>query len=81
MAIFPILFALFFFIIIFLLSLGILVGLRYREEEGRDTVQVIVLGDIGRSPRMQYHSHSLTLQDFNVDIIGYGGYICTPLSV
>lgn len=33
---------------------------------------VIVLGDIGRSPRMQYHVHSLLRHGFNVDLIGYG---------
>lgn len=32
---------------------------------------VIVLGDIGRSPRMQYHVHSLLEHNFNVDLIGY----------
>lgn len=34
-------------------------------------VCVIVLGDIGRSPRMQYHVHSLLKHKFNVDLIGY----------
>ncbi|XP_064546649.1 chitobiosyldiphosphodolichol beta-mannosyltransferase [Drosophila montana] len=32
---------------------------------------VIVLGDIGRSPRMQYHAQSLLEENYNVDIIGY----------
>lgn len=32
---------------------------------------VIVLGDIGRSPRMQYHVRSLLNHKFNVDLIGY----------
>lgn len=35
-------------------------------------VCVIVLGDIGRSPRMQYHVNSLLKHEFNVDLIGYG---------
>lgn len=34
-------------------------------------VCVVVLGDIGRSPRMQYHSLSLANAGYNVDIIGY----------
>ena len=34
-------------------------------------VCVIVLGDIGRSPRMQYHVRSLLNHKFNVDLIGY----------
>ncbi|XP_067614604.1 uncharacterized protein Alg1 isoform X2 [Eurosta solidaginis] len=32
---------------------------------------IVVLGDIGRSPRMQYHAASLLEENFNVDIIGY----------
>lgn len=32
---------------------------------------IIVLGDIGRSPRMEYHAISLLEENFNVDIIGY----------
>lgn len=35
-------------------------------------VCVVVLGDIGRSPRMQYHSLSLAEMGHKVDIIGYG---------
>ncbi|KAJ6752020.1 hypothetical protein OIU85_002441 [Salix viminalis] len=35
---------------------------------------VVVLGDIGRSPRMQYHALSLALQaSLQVDIVAYGG--------
>lgn len=36
-------------------------------------VTVVVLGDIGRSPRMQYHTSSLITQGYDVEIIGYGG--------
>ncbi|CAD7093348.1 unnamed protein product [Hermetia illucens] len=32
---------------------------------------IVVLGDIGRSPRMQYHAQSLIEEDYNVDIVGY----------
>lgn len=35
-------------------------------------VCVVVLGDIGRSPRMQYHSLSLAEHGHTVDIVGYG---------
>jgi hypothetical protein len=34
---------------------------------------VLVLGDIGRSPRMQYHAISFAKEGFTVDIIGYPG--------
>lgn len=40
-------------------------------EEKKKNVCVVVLGDIGRSPRMQYHAQSLIREGFNVDIIGY----------
>ena len=36
-------------------------------------IAVLVLGDIGRSPRMQYHAASLSDANFNVDLIGYKG--------
>ncbi|ESQ35157.1 hypothetical protein EUTSA_v10007520mg [Eutrema salsugineum] len=37
---------------------------------------VVVLGDLGRSPRMQYHALSLARQaSFQVDIVAYGGSI------
>ncbi|KAJ8319455.1 hypothetical protein KUTeg_004546 [Tegillarca granosa] len=44
--------------------------------QGRKYVCVVVLGDIGRSPRMQYHSLSLAKEQYNVDLIGYGGSKC-----
>lgn len=34
-------------------------------------VGVVVLGDIGRSPRMQYHSYSLVKEGFKVKLLGY----------
>lgn len=37
------------------------------------TVAILVLGDIGRSPRMQYHAASLSKAGFKVQIIGYKG--------
>jgi beta-1,4-mannosyltransferase len=36
--------------------------------------QVLVLGDIGRSPRMQYHALSIAKRGGQVDIIGYKGW-------
>ncbi|OTB13114.1 glycosyltransferase family 33 protein [Daldinia sp. EC12] len=35
------------------------------------SVQVLVLGDIGRSPRMQYHALSVARHGGRVDLIGY----------
>lgn len=40
----------------------------------RGRAAVVVLGDIGRSPRMQYHALSLASQaSLKVDIVAYGG--------
>jgi beta-1,4-mannosyltransferase len=37
------------------------------------STQVVVLGDIGRSPRMQYHAISIAKHGGRVDLIGYQG--------
>ena len=36
-------------------------------------VVVLVLGDIGRSPRMQYHALSIARKGGVVDLVGYNG--------
>ena len=40
---------------------------------------ILVLGDIGRSPRIMYHAQSLAENNFETHLIGYGGII--PVSV
>lgn len=40
------------------------------------SVGVIVIGDIGRSPRMQYHAYSLTKEGFDVKLLGYNETPC-----
>lgn len=37
------------------------------------SVQILVLGDIGRSPRMTYHALSIAKHGGKVDLIGYLG--------
>lgn len=37
------------------------------------SVAVLVLGDIGRSPRMMYHSESFAQNGFETYIVGYEG--------
>jgi beta-1,4-mannosyltransferase len=37
------------------------------------SVAVLVLGDLGRSPRMMYHAQSLSKSGFNVLLIGFAG--------
>ena len=50
------------------------------QKRRRKSVAVVVLGDIGRSPRMQYHAMSLVGEDEAVDValIGYRGERCVP---
>jgi beta-1,4-mannosyltransferase len=43
-----------------------------RWKQGR-TVQIVVLGDIGRSPRMQYHALSIAKHGGRVFLVGYQG--------
>ena len=45
----------------------------WRVRRHKQGVCVVVLGDLGRSPRMQYHSLSLADAGFTVDVVGYGG--------
>ncbi|EUC53845.1 beta-1,4-mannosyltransferase, glycosyltransferase family 33 protein [Rhizoctonia solani AG-3 Rhs1AP] len=39
----------------------------------RRTIAVVVLGDVGRSPRMMYHAQSLAENHFSTYLIGYSG--------
>ncbi|KAJ1873593.1 mannosyltransferase [Coemansia sp. RSA 990] len=43
------------------------------ENASGKRIAVLVLGDIGRSPRMQYHALSLAQAGHHVDLIGYAG--------
>ncbi|KAH3732001.1 UDP-Glycosyltransferase/glycogen phosphorylase [Pelomyxa schiedti] len=51
---------------------------RPNAPEGRRSVTVFVLGDLGRSPRMQYHANSLS-SVFHVDLVGVKG--TTPMDM
>lgn len=69
--------------ILFILFLAVLPDDAYGEEDvrvfseetirARKRTQILVLGDIGRSPRMQYHALSLAKLGVAVDLIGYVG--------
>lgn len=37
------------------------------------SVAIVVLGDVGRSPRMMYHAQSFASIDFETYIVGYQG--------
>lgn len=43
--------------------------------------QIVVLGDIGHSPRMQYHALSIARHGGNVDLVGYHGEDVDPSSL
>lgn len=45
--------------------------------DGRVSVHVLVLGDIGRSPRMTYHALSIAKHGGKVNLIGYLGKFVT----
>ena len=46
---------------------------RPRNHHSLGSVTILVLGDIGRSPRMMYHAQSFAQNNFVTDLIGYGG--------
>lgn len=73
----------------FVLALGLVVGIMLlpsrqikHSPASKESVrvQVLVLGDIGRSPRMQYHALSIAKHGGKVDLIGYNG-TCPPQPV
>lgn len=56
-------------------GLANLIPTRYRPVENPEDehIQILVVGDVGRSPRMQYHALSVAKHGRNVDIVGYKG--------
>ncbi|XP_045571858.1 chitobiosyldiphosphodolichol beta-mannosyltransferase isoform X2 [Salmo salar] len=51
----------------------LLLKLRRRDALTERRVCVLVLGDIGRSPRMQYHALSLSKHGYSVTFVGFPG--------
>ena len=43
------------------------------QDRSKISIQILVLGDIGRSPRMQYHALSAAKHGARVEMIGYRG--------
>lgn len=57
-----------------LLTVLLLLLPSHREPKDQQcSVQVVVLGDLGRSPRMQYHALSIAKHGGLVQLIGYKG--------
>ena len=46
----------------------------HNNSKSKDRIQVVVLGDIGHSPRMQYHALSIAKHGAPVDLIGFQGW-------
>lgn len=44
------------------------------------SVAVLVLGDIGRSPRMMYHAESFAKSGFETFVVGYEGIVSQAVS-
>ena len=55
------------------LSVILILTLRNGSQSGEGIVTVLVLGDIGRSPRMVNHSISFAKRERRVQHVGYGG--------
>lgn len=53
--------------------LSILLFLRFTKNNSLKRVCVVVLGDVGRSPRMQNHALCFAKAGFHVDLVGFGG--------
>ncbi|KAG4304177.1 hypothetical protein PORY_002358 [Pneumocystis oryctolagi] len=49
-----------------------------KHKAPKRSVCLVVLGDLGRSPRMQYHALSLAQHGFEVDLVGYRGSFVFP---
>ena len=60
---------------LFLICVLAFIGVIYlfRTQVPLKRVTLVVLGDIGRSPRMQYHALSFAKEGYDVDFVGYGG--------
>lgn len=52
--------------------------LRRRDDGTHRRVCVLVLGDIGRSPRMRYHALSLSKHGYHVTFVGFLGKTAVP---
>ncbi len=63
-----------------IITLLLLLSPSQRDPTDRQcSVQVVVLGDLGRSPRMQYHALSIANHGGLVQLIGYQGVLAGML--
>ena len=52
-----------------------------KERPSLRSVAILVLGDIGRSPRMMYHAESFANNGFKTFLIGYDGLQSLTLAI
>lgn len=64
-----------FLILISVVFVLVIKKLLYKKDD--KSVFVVVLGDLGRSPRMNYHCLSLVNLGYKIKFIGYYGLIKT----
>ncbi|KAJ8582989.1 glycosyltransferase family 33 protein [Rhizopogon salebrosus TDB-379] len=57
----------------FLVIIVVHVFQKVRQRPRLRSVAILVLGDVGRSPRMMYHAESFARLEFNTYLIGYRG--------
>ena len=50
-----------------------------RPSSSSKSVVIVVLGDIGRSPRMLYHAQSFVSHGYTTHIVAYRGTSCPEL--
>lgn len=67
-----------FFFIIFRLQQRRKSKCKDEHKTTQQSICLVVLGDIGRSPRMQYHAISFEKHGFRVDLVGYRGSTLFP---
>lgn len=72
----------------FLISVALLfltwviwIAFKPRKRISLRSVAILVLGDIGRSPRMMYHAQSFAENGFTTNLIGYGGTFSLSVSM
>ena len=57
---------------------SVYLGVPAGQKGAKVSAHVLVLGDIGRSPRMTYHALSIAKHGGNVKLIGYLGTAAPP---
>jgi hypothetical protein len=61
------------YVIVFVWFLVAVIWRQPRKAPSRRSVAVLVLGDVGRSPRMMYHAGSFAKSGFETFVVGYEG--------